>query len=118
MMDVFLVLFLAVGLLANVAWTVFLFRKSKKARAALSADAGDIDVKVERILSEIHRVTSANVELLEGRIDALRAVGALADERLRRLRTSLTDLEILLGRVQRVKKTLTDASALPEPEEL
>ncbi|MBI4178736.1 hypothetical protein HY522_04815, partial [bacterium] len=111
MMDVFLVLVLAVGLLANAAWTIFLFRKSRKARLAFSADAGDIDVKVERILSEIHRVTSANVELLEGRIDALRDVGALADERLRRLRASLTDLEILLGRVQRVKKTLTDTSA-------
>lgn len=110
MSDIILIVVLIAGLSANVAWTVFLFRKNKSSRAGAAASPApaDLDAHVERLLTEIHRVTSANVELLEGRIDALREVGCVADERLKRIRATLTDLEVLLNRVSRVKKSMSE----------
>ena len=110
-MGILMYLLLATGLAANIVWTVFLFRKHRlSARTSPDGLAG-VDARVERLLSEIHRVTSANVELIEGRIDALREVGGLADERLKRIRSTLTELEILLNRVSRVNKALSPADA-------
>lgn len=117
MTEVILFVLLAAGLLANVAWTLFLLRKNKLVRTSSPVDLVDLEGRVERLLSEIHRVTSANVELLEGRIDALREVGGLADERLRRIRSSLTDLEVLLNRVGRVKNSLIPASSANQSSE-
>lgn len=114
MMQIFFFLLLTAGLAANVFWTVYLFRKTKGLRTSNSVQINDVDARVERLLSEIHRVTSANVELLEGRIDALREVGGLADERLKRIRATLTDLEVLLNRVQRVKTSLLAPVEVPE----
>lgn len=108
MSDLVLFAVLAVVLSANLAWTVYVFRKNKQGRSGSSVALADLDDHVERLLTEIHRVTSANVELLEGRIDALREVGGVADERLKRIRLTLTDLEVLLNRVARVKKSMTD----------
>lgn len=112
-MEISLILLLTFGLFANVVWTLYLFRKHKAPRSAAGAALSDVDGRVERLLSEIHRVTSANVEMLEGRIDALREVGGLADERLKRIRVSLTELEVLLNRISRVKKSMAE-SPLPE----
>lgn len=99
-------LLLAAGLAANLVWTIYLLRKNKPRRVGDAPRISDLDAEV--FLSEIHRVTSANVELLEGRIDALREVGVLADERLKRIRAALTDLEILLNRLQRLKAPSLD----------
>ncbi len=101
-----LVLVLAIGIAGNVCWSVYLSRNRKSAGTMSADELRALESRVERMLSEIHRVTSANVEFLESRIDALREVGGLADERLKRIRTSLTDLEVLLNRVTRVKSAL------------
>ncbi len=114
MNQIFLFLLLSAGLAANVVWTIYLFRKNKVSRPMSSSDISNLDARVERLLTEIHRVTSANVELLEGRIEALREVGGLADERLKRIRTTLTDLEVLLNRVSRVKNSLEQQSPSAE----
>ena len=111
MKELFLLVLLSTGLVANVAWTVYLFRKNKLNQTSSTTDLVEVEARAERLLTEIHRVTSANVEFLEGRIEALKEVGGLADERLKRIRSSLTDLEVLLNRVHRVKKSLGDASS-------
>lgn len=103
---------LTVALAGCVVWNIYLVRRHRVYRSGSVVDP-DLEARLERLLTEIHRTTSANVELLEDRIDALREVGVLTDERLKRIRASLTDLETVLSRVHRVKKGLD--TPLPEP---
>ncbi len=108
---------LGVGVL-NIFLTIYLFRRIRSAPVRSGVSGGDMEAQTERMLTEIHRVTSANVELLEARIDALREVGVLADERLRRIRGTLTDLEVLLNRIHRIKKSMDEPSGGFESREV
>lgn len=112
-----LAVFVVLAVVSNAAFTVYVLRKNR--RSTQSADLAEQEARAERLLTEIHRVTSANVELLEERIETLRQVGGLADERLKRIRTTLTELEVLLNRVSRIKRTMpeTGGSSLSELSE-
>jgi len=69
--------------------------------------------EISRLITEFNRVSNANINILEDKTEDLKEVIKLADEKIIKLNSKLTDLEILINRD---KKSISKIKQVEEPQ--
>lgn len=73
----------------------------------------DLKGSINALLTDFNRVSNTNINILEEKIKDLHEVCGLADEKIQRLNGIMADLEILRGKVEKKKKSVSCQNLVP-----